>query len=227
MKAQMGKSKSKEREVRDRTMDIQSRGEYPKSRTEKKLIHVSLFTEKQMTQNNTDNSYKQCRATVKEYLSRGECTSALDEINQYLQKHPTDAEGYSLRANVYIHLRQLEKVKEDSLRAISHDSNSPSGYHYLGVYYRLKNMYPEAIRAFENALERDPENYSVLINLGIVYICKGMLKVAVGYFTRAQKIDPDNHAAYEIRHRCYLDLGYNRLAREDLWRLRSLKAKRD
>ena len=178
-----------------------------------------------MNQNSTDVSYQQCRTTVKEYLSRGECTAALDEINQYLQKHPSDVEGYSLRANVYIHLRQLEKVKEDSLRAISLDPNSPLGYHHLGLYYRLKNMYPEAIREFENALERGPENYNVLINLGIVYICRGMLKVAVGYFTRAQEIDPDHHAAYEIRYRCYLDLGYNRLAREDLWRLRNLKAK--
>lgn len=180
-----------------------------------------------MNHNSTDISYQQCRTAVKGYLSRGECTAALDEINQYLQKHPTDVEGYCLRANVYIHLRQLEKVKEDSLRAISHDPNSSSGYLYLGLYYRLKNMYPEAIREFENALERDPENYYVLINLGIVYICKGMLKVAVGYFTRAQKIDPDHHAAYEIRYRCYLDLGYNSLAREDLWRLRNLKAQRD
>jgi type IV pilus assembly protein PilF len=180
-----------------------------------------------MNQNSNEVSHQQCRTVVKEYLSRGEYIRALDEINQYLQSHPNDAEGYGMRASVYIHLRQLEKVKEDSLRAISHDSNSSLGYHNLGLYYRLKNMYPEAVKAFKDALERDPENYAVLINLGIVYMCKGMLKVAVGYFTRAQEIDPDRHAAYEMRYRCYLGLGYNRLAREDQWRLRYLKAECD
>ncbi|UCD85487.1 MAG: tetratricopeptide repeat protein [Deltaproteobacteria bacterium] len=63
-------------------------------------------------------------------------------------------------------------------------------YNNLGIAYKRKGMYDEAIRAYQKVISIDPDHANAHTNLGLVYAKKGKYEEAIREYHKAIVIDP-------------------------------------
>lgn len=78
----------------------------------------------------------------------------------------------------------LEPHKENK------QNDSALFYNELGIAYRHKNKFSEAIKAYNLALSRNPQNPVILNNLGYTYYLKKEYKQAIEIFQKALQLAP-------------------------------------
>jgi tetratricopeptide (TPR) repeat protein len=96
----------------------------------------------------------------------------------------------------------------------------------LGVmYFRLK-LYPQAVAAFEAALQQSPGDFDILYNLGLAYTQAGQKERALDVLQQAVRIN--SHSADALYHLAVLmgELGRNEPATELLIRAREIEPER-
>lgn len=135
-----------------------------------------------------------------------------DKPPAYLMTHPTSPERMSNLDTMLSHYVQQHPTKETShfeelfpffktiLRAECIDSHeaerlfkldlkkdpaSPLPYFGLGLVYKERSSYPEAIHYLRKALERAPSFIPILTNIGEVYQMNGQDKKAISVLERA------------------------------------------
>ena len=77
--------------------------------------------------------------------------------------------------------------------------NNAAAYVARGVAYSSKGEYDLAIKAFNKAIELDPNNVDAYIRRGNVYGSKGEYDLAIKDFDKAIALDPNNADAYRMR----------------------------
>ena len=89
---------------------------------------------------------------------------AVKEYATYLKQQPDDAQGHLNLAAIYIGLRRFDMALPHYERAceIAPDANTLTD---LGTLYAKTSKLPEAIKAFQKALELDPANEIARKNL--------------------------------------------------------------
>jgi len=109
-----------------------------------------------------------------------------DQLREVL--HATEAENRQLKGKVNDFAGQLASVNAE-IEALTTEN---ALLHYnLGVIYTDRAMYSQAVREFEQALERDPNDPHAAYNLGIIYSQYVVdEEQAVAYFKRYLKAVP-------------------------------------
>ncbi len=73
------------------------------------------------------------------------------------------------------------------------------------LYNRKK--YDEAIRAYTEAIELNPNDYSFFNNRGVTFHAKGEFENAIADYTKAVEINPYHFSSYNNRGAAYEDIG--------------------
>jgi tetratricopeptide (TPR) repeat protein len=107
-----------------------------------------------------------------------------------------------------------EEVKEEVEQEIEKEEavikrKSADDYNNLGVSYKNKGKYDEAIVAYKQAIKINPDYGEAYNNLGSAYSELGMYKEAVGSYKKATNLIKPNHAG------AHYNLGFAHLMLED------------
>jgi tetratricopeptide (TPR) repeat protein len=149
--------------------------------------------------------------SAKIYITRGEYTSAKEQIMVGLEQTPSDYELYCLLTQVEIGLTDWLAASDafkqataiDSLKAISwilaDKGNLPvysQAFYNAGVQYMQNKKYQEALRNLRYCKVIDPENVNVYILEGAMYSELGEKEKAQKAYSTALSVDPENPEAY-------------------------------
>jgi tetratricopeptide (TPR) repeat protein len=91
------------------------------------------------------------------------------------------------------------------LEAVRLNPNNENFLNRLGIGYVQLNLYDEARRAFQNALDLNPKLSFAWNNLGSVYFFQRKLKRAEKYFKKAISLKPDEASFHVNLGKLYLD----------------------
>jgi len=119
--------------------------------------------------------HQQDTAQAREYISMGR------------ERYPENLDMIFAEANIYIHTGDLHEAERVLDIAIERDPENPGLYFAFGanydqmsqdtVYYSKEERqfaFEEAAKAYEKALELEPEYFDALYNLGALYFNKGL-----------------------------------------------------
>ena len=123
----------------------------------------------------------------------------------YLLKGDTvEAEKCFKEAEAKQFKREIDEESVEALKEAQDMKRSdPTGYfdsnifNNLGIIFRRKKNYKEAIRYYEKALKVDPDNSRIYYNLGRSYLEDGQSSLAEEAFLYALSLDPDFEEAKE------------------------------
>ncbi len=106
------------------------------------------------------------------YLKKKEYPKALADLNRSLKDRPNFVQGYRLRAETYVGLKEYDRAVTDAENALRLD-NSAASRGGLGWYQYLAGKLPEAIANTQMALKMDPNVTFARFNLGLCYAVQG------------------------------------------------------
>ncbi|MDT8998521.1 type IV pilus biogenesis/stability protein PilW [Paucibacter sp. APW11] len=128
------------------------------------------------------------------YFSRGQYSTALDEIKQALIAKPDLREAINLRSLVYAAMGENEMAEEGFKRALSLNGHDGDTAHNYGWFLCQQSRYAQARTQFDIALAQ-PQYRSP----GRTYLAKGVCDARAGdleqaerNLTRAFELDPAN-----------------------------------
>jgi len=128
------------------------------------------------------------------YFSRGQTTTALDEVKQALALDPNLAEAYNLRGLIYAGMGE-ERLADESFRhALQLSPRDADTLHNYGWYLCQQKRYGEAAPLFAQALAtpqyRDAQR--TLLAQGVCLARAGQNTEAERSLMRAYELDPTN-----------------------------------
>lgn len=128
------------------------------------------------------------------YYSRGQLTTALDEVKQALAVNPNLGEAYNLRGLIYGGLGDDVLAQESFKRALQINPNDGDSMHNYGWYLCQQKKYDEAEAMFRQALAvpQYPATVRTLLTTGVCEARAGRWLEAEGTLTRAYELDPAN-----------------------------------
>ncbi len=130
------------------------------------------------------------------YFTRGQFTTALDEVKQALLADPNLGEAYNLRGLIYSALGDDSVAEESFRRALQLNPRDSDSMHNLGWLYCQRKRFPEAAEQFKRAL--DVPTYAgasrTLLASGVCQARAGQWDDAEVTLKRAFEIDPGNAA---------------------------------
>ena len=96
------------------------------------------------------------------------------------------------------HAAATNLYQEDYL-GVQGDESSADAYYRLGVYLRDVDRYPEAIDAYQKALEMDPRRDNAYFNIGACYEYQHLYPEAIENYTAELTVDPiDEDVPYRV-----------------------------
>ena len=126
------------------------------------------------------------------YMEAGLFKEALAEFNKALELNPGSVVAHYNLGNIYRNTGFIEKAIDNYLRALDIKSYySPQIYNDLGLTYKFKGDYKEAINQFENAIALNPSYTAAYFNLANTYSDMGKFLDAIGYYEKALKLGHD------------------------------------
>ncbi len=128
------------------------------------------------------------------YFSRGQMTTALDQVKLALQADPTLGEAYNLRGLIYANLGDDKLAEESFRRALQLNPRDADTMQNFGYYLCQKKRYPEASSMFDQALAvpQYREQSRTLLTKGVCEAFAGQLTESEGTLLRAYQLDPSN-----------------------------------
>ena len=130
------------------------------------------------------------------YFTRGQYTTALDELKQALAIKPDMREALNLRGLVYAALGEIPLAEESFKRTLSLYPNDPDGLHNYGWFLCQQRRFPESLAQFDLALAQ-PQYRGTSRSL----LAKGACEATAGRpadaektLARAFELDPANPA---------------------------------
>ncbi len=83
-------------------------------------------------------------------------------------------------------------------------NESAVSYFQQGVEYQERGLFDQAIEAYRQALDGEPENLDVLVNLGAAYLQKGLAEKSAQVLQKALSIQPEHPLALFNLGKAYL-----------------------
>ena len=125
--------------------------------------------------------------------------AALYQLNDRIQKNPTDAAAYFERGQIFFSQKDLDQAYLDVSKAVSLDSTK-AGYYLLLADINFKGFHiQKTVQAFEKCLQIDPKNMEARLKLAELYLyIKGYPK-ALEYANDALRLDKRQAKAYFIK----------------------------
>jgi type IV pilus assembly protein PilF len=131
------------------------------------------------------------------YFSRGQLTTALDEVKQALVVNPNLGDAYNLRGLIYAGLGDDVLAQESFKRALQINPNDGDSMHNYGWYLCQQKQYNEAEALFQQAmaLPQYLGTSRTLLTTGVCQARAGKWAEAEATLSRAYERDPSNPAA--------------------------------
>ncbi|MFO7977437.1 MAG: tetratricopeptide repeat protein [Bacteroidales bacterium] len=119
-------------------------------------------------------------------LELGDTTESVKYITMGRERYPDDLNLIFSEANIHIFSGDVQKAREVLDLAISKDPNNPNLYFAFGANYdkmaqdttysaeEREFAYEEAIKAYNKAIEIDPDYFDAIYNLGVLYFNEGI-----------------------------------------------------
>lgn len=133
--------------------------------------------------------------------------AAIEKLLPLYEQAPTNADVAINLGGAYILMAKWNKAVRVLSKAAELHANNPMVWTNLAAAYlgRLELSGPQqqdrAIRAYERALEIDPQTPNIHYHLGLIYKERGDLARAIHYFEEAINVNPDDKdASYWIAH---------------------------
>lgn len=128
------------------------------------------------------------------WIGKGQMLTALglnDEAfrawQKVIERDPENAEAYRQLGKIYLDRDDLKRAAINLKKAAVLAVQTKHIYNDLGIVYSRQKMYPEAIAAYEKALEIDPYYATGYFNLAALYFNTGKIKEARKYCSLAEK----------------------------------------
>lgn len=154
-------------------------------------------TRDRVTDSDESDASKRARVRMElatAYYSRGQLTTALDEVKQALAVNPNLGEAYNLRGLIYGGLGDDVLAQESFKRALQINPNDGDSMHNYGWYLCQQKKYDEAEAMFRSALAvpQYPATVRTLLTTGVCEARAGRWLEAEGTLTRAYELDPSS-----------------------------------
>lgn len=130
------------------------------------------------------------------YFSRGQLTTALDEVKQALIVSPNLGEAYNLRGLIYAALGDDVLAQESFRRALQINPSDGDSMHNYGWYLCQQKRYPEAEALFQQAIAL-PQYVGIgrtMLTSGVCHARAGKWAEAEVTLSKAYERDPSNPA---------------------------------
>ncbi len=105
------------------------------------------------------------------------------------------------------------------------ESEQAQSAFHKGYRHQKAKRYQEAIEAYEESLQHDPQQAEALNNLGFCYKSLKRYQKAIGYYQEALSINPQLAEAHEYLGEAYLAIGKLALAQREYQTLLALDPK--
>jgi len=128
------------------------------------------------------------------YMTRGQYTTALDEIKQALQVKPGMHEAVNLRNLVYAAMGETAMAEEGFKRALVNAPQDPDAAHNYGWFLCQQGRIPQAIGLFDQALAQPSYRGQArtLLARGVCEARGGQLDKAEHSLSSAFELEPGN-----------------------------------
>jgi type IV pilus assembly protein PilF len=145
------------------------------------------------------DSLKRARARMElasAYFSRGQMTTALEEVKRALAADPTYGPAYNLRGLIYASLGDNAGAEDSFKRALALNPADADTMHNYGYLLCEQKRYPESTALFNRALAVPQYRGTArtLFALGVCQAYAGQLAQSDASLTRSYELDPSNPA---------------------------------
>lgn len=129
------------------------------------------------------------------YFSMGRVTNCRDALNKALEMNNEDTNAYLKLAELEFYFQNFNKTNEYLDKALSIDPINAKAYFIRGMVSKENTDTLLAIKAFQIAIEYDPEYYHAYMQLGLIFASRKN-PLAADYFNNAIKVNPLSIEAY-------------------------------
>ena len=154
-------------------------------------------TRDRVTASDESEAQKRARARMElasAYYSRGQMTTALDQVKIAIAADPLYGEAFNLRGLIYSNLGERTLAEESFKRALQLNPRDADTMHNYGWYLCQQQRYGEGNALFSQALAV-PQYRGVprtLLAQGVCYAHAGQLPEAEATLARAYELDPSS-----------------------------------
>lgn len=160
------------------------------------------------------------RASEKKKVDQSTLPSAATVASLSKEKTPGEKELYS-GPSLARRLRDIpQKIDAKQTNDAVRTRNTENLPHYFeqGVYFQNQKNFPEAIKAYNMALEIDPHYAEAYNNLGIIYSQTADFEKAIFCLQKAVTADPDYFKAYNNLGVILYQNGHLKKAEKQFWK---------
>ncbi len=140
-------------------------------------------------------------------LNKGNVFEAVRQLKEIAGAEPSSAGAYFYLSTVYTGLGYNDKAYRYLEAAMKADPGQGAYYYQLGVIRSREGCRPEALKAFQQALQRGmgKDESQAWRQVGDVYVDLFELEKAVEAYQNSIKLDPNDAAAHLALGKLYLD----------------------
>lgn len=155
----------------------------------------------------------------------GDYKVAVSDINRYIDKNPSNADAYFIRAKSYASLKDVYKAYDDFIqaaeiyqikknynraitcynKAIDMDDKQAAPYLGRGNLYLNKREYIAAVTDFDKVISLDKRNFYGYYGMGEALFMQGRYSKAINFFKDARSIDDKNPLVHQYLMLSYLN----------------------
>lgn len=131
-------------------------------------------------------------------MRKGDMTTLADAATQLIHLKPGGPEGYALRAISEINLKQFPSAESDVHKAIEVGPQSQLGYVESGNLNFVRGNFGDSAKAYQDALDRDPNSSDALRGLMNSYIAQKQTDKAISAAETQIAKAPGNASLYDL-----------------------------
>jgi tetratricopeptide (TPR) repeat protein len=131
-------------------------------------------------------------------IRRGDLDALTQTAQQMVTVAPNAPYGYTLRALAEMSHQRYSDAEQDLLRASRVAPDNPVAYVQMGNLHQLQKQYPEAIKFYQQALDKDPSSTDALQGLMKAYLAQKQPDQAIAAARAQIAKAPNNSGFYDL-----------------------------
>lgn len=137
----------------------------------------------------------------------GNFARACELLEPLRKKHPTHGDVLQGLAAAYLHLGRTSQALDCIGQALGPHETDAEFIHNLGLLLYANNLYTEAIRVFNAALQRQKDFEEAYLHIGFCLLKLGKIPEAIGAVIRATEVHPKFWPAFSVLGNLLYDEG--------------------
>jgi tetratricopeptide (TPR) repeat protein len=138
------------------------------------------------------------RALASAAMRLGDMTTLQDAAAQVIRLQPGSPDGYALRSLAYINRQHYAEAEADIRTVIAMAPQNAVGYIHLGHLRMAQRQFGDAAKAYQDALDRNPDATDALAGLMRAYIAQKEIDKAIAAAKTQIAKSPNNSRFYDL-----------------------------